>query len=153
MSGIHPISLRPSEGHKDLLFKMTKIKEFMASVRGELTTMHAATRVVFGQYSDGRFHTSAYVSFGGILITAGLTDRIPVVIPPEFRRNHIDKAFDLFIEKDLVSKFDEVPTLNYYCYLYYFGSGKLYDWGQHCPCPCKRGKAEVDTGCLLQQKC
>ncbi|OAD78089.1 hypothetical protein PHYBLDRAFT_68407 [Phycomyces blakesleeanus NRRL 1555(-)] len=34
------------------------------------------------------------------------------------------------LRKDLVSKFDEVPTLNYYCYLYYSGSGKLYDWGQ-----------------------
>ncbi|OAD72665.1 hypothetical protein PHYBLDRAFT_187145 [Phycomyces blakesleeanus NRRL 1555(-)] len=34
------------------------------------------------------------------------------------------------LRKDFVSKFDQVPTLNYYCYLYYFGSGKLYDWGQ-----------------------
>ncbi|OAD69162.1 hypothetical protein PHYBLDRAFT_66870 [Phycomyces blakesleeanus NRRL 1555(-)] len=34
------------------------------------------------------------------------------------------------LRKDFVSKFDEVPTLNYYCYLYYFGLGKLYDWGQ-----------------------
>ncbi|OAD73250.1 hypothetical protein PHYBLDRAFT_168603 [Phycomyces blakesleeanus NRRL 1555(-)] len=37
--------------------------------------------------------------------------------------------FCLF-RKDFVSKFDKVPTLNYYCYLYYFGSEKLYDWGQ-----------------------
>ncbi|OAD81554.1 hypothetical protein PHYBLDRAFT_184638 [Phycomyces blakesleeanus NRRL 1555(-)] len=34
------------------------------------------------------------------------------------------------LRKDFVSKFDEVPTLNYYCYLYCFGLGKLYDWGQ-----------------------
>ncbi|OAD76930.1 hypothetical protein PHYBLDRAFT_62885 [Phycomyces blakesleeanus NRRL 1555(-)] len=34
------------------------------------------------------------------------------------------------LRKDFVSKFDEVSTLNYYCFLYYFGSGKLYDWGQ-----------------------
>ncbi|OAD79869.1 hypothetical protein PHYBLDRAFT_162923 [Phycomyces blakesleeanus NRRL 1555(-)] len=32
------------------------------------------------------------------------------------------------LRKDFVSKFDQAPTLNYYCYLYYFGSGKLYDW-------------------------
>ncbi|OAD68583.1 hypothetical protein PHYBLDRAFT_63508 [Phycomyces blakesleeanus NRRL 1555(-)] len=37
------------------------------------------------------------------------------------------------LRKDLISKFDQVPTLNYYCYLYYFGSGKLYDWGQLRP--------------------
>ncbi|OAD67600.1 hypothetical protein PHYBLDRAFT_73292 [Phycomyces blakesleeanus NRRL 1555(-)] len=36
------------------------------------------------------------------------------------------------LRKDFVSKFDEVPTLNYYCYLYYFRLGKLYDWGQVC---------------------
>ncbi|OAD66775.1 hypothetical protein PHYBLDRAFT_70237 [Phycomyces blakesleeanus NRRL 1555(-)] len=37
------------------------------------------------------------------------------------------------LRKDFVSKFDQVPTLNYYCYLYYFGLGKLYDWGQLRP--------------------
>ncbi|OAD67107.1 hypothetical protein PHYBLDRAFT_174493 [Phycomyces blakesleeanus NRRL 1555(-)] len=37
------------------------------------------------------------------------------------------------LRKDFISKFDQVPTLNYYCYLYYFGSGKLYDWGQLRP--------------------
>ncbi|OAD74612.1 hypothetical protein PHYBLDRAFT_67474 [Phycomyces blakesleeanus NRRL 1555(-)] len=34
------------------------------------------------------------------------------------------------LRKDLVSKFDKIPTLNYYCYLYYFGLEKLYAWGQ-----------------------
>ncbi|OAD72669.1 hypothetical protein PHYBLDRAFT_73077 [Phycomyces blakesleeanus NRRL 1555(-)] len=34
------------------------------------------------------------------------------------------------LRKDFVSKFGQVPTLNYYCYLYCFGLGKLYDWGQ-----------------------
>ncbi|OAD78064.1 hypothetical protein PHYBLDRAFT_68433 [Phycomyces blakesleeanus NRRL 1555(-)] len=34
------------------------------------------------------------------------------------------------LRKDFISKFDPVPTLNYYCYLYCFGLGKLYDWGQ-----------------------
>ncbi|OAD79339.1 hypothetical protein PHYBLDRAFT_58388 [Phycomyces blakesleeanus NRRL 1555(-)] len=34
------------------------------------------------------------------------------------------------LRKDFVSKFDQVPTLNYYCYLYCFGLGRLYDWGQ-----------------------
>ncbi|OAD76934.1 hypothetical protein PHYBLDRAFT_165427 [Phycomyces blakesleeanus NRRL 1555(-)] len=34
------------------------------------------------------------------------------------------------LRKDFVSKFDQVSTLNYYCYLCYFGLGKLYDWGQ-----------------------
>ncbi|OAD67753.1 hypothetical protein PHYBLDRAFT_174078 [Phycomyces blakesleeanus NRRL 1555(-)] len=34
------------------------------------------------------------------------------------------------LRKGFVSKFYQVLTLNYYCYLYYFGSGKLYDWGQ-----------------------
>ncbi|OAD78834.1 hypothetical protein PHYBLDRAFT_163926 [Phycomyces blakesleeanus NRRL 1555(-)] len=34
------------------------------------------------------------------------------------------------LRKNFVSKFDEVLTLNYHCYLYCFGSGKLYDWDQ-----------------------
>ncbi|OAD76743.1 hypothetical protein PHYBLDRAFT_165258 [Phycomyces blakesleeanus NRRL 1555(-)] len=78
ITGIHAIFPRPSEGHKDLLFKMTNMEEYMANLPATENPRHLPMFLLVA-----------------LLLLLVPNYRTPAVIILEVRRNNTDKAFKL----------------------------------------------------------